>query len=47
MGEVINYDDYIVVWMCFDEFVEIIFLFMFDEEYGIVWSLCLKFKDVI
>lgn len=47
MGEAINYDDYTVAWMCFDELVETTLLLMFDEEHGTVRSSRSKLKDVI
>ncbi|KAK4639508.1 hypothetical protein QC761_0108950 [Podospora bellae-mahoneyi] len=47
MGEAINYDDYTVAWMCFDELVETALLFMLDEEHGTIRSSRSKLKDVI
>ncbi|KAK4650601.1 hypothetical protein QC762_0111690 [Podospora pseudocomata] len=47
MGEAINYDDYIVAWMCFDELVETALLLMLDEEHGTIRSSRSKLKDVI
>lgn len=47
MGEAINYDDYTVAWMCFDELVETALLLMFDDEHGTIRSSRSKLKDVI